>query len=155
MDLRTEHAHQLANFFWRRVAVRPKFDIVADEVADERDVESAPVGLVVVEVNTAHLVREVIGSLLGIYPTPQKFYALVIAADAQISPPPGPDSFAIFTAVELSPDRVAMRRKGSDRNFHEYQLTPEGWRFVMPAVGVERWPNTLNNELLISLSCQP
>ena len=90
MDLRTEHAHQLANFFWRRVAVRPKFDIVADEVADERDVESAPVGLVVVEVNTAHLVREVIGSLLGIYPTPQKFYALVIAADAQISPPAGP-----------------------------------------------------------------
>ncbi|MFO1448390.1 MAG: sigma-70 family RNA polymerase sigma factor [Opitutaceae bacterium] len=94
-------------------------------------------------------------SIRAAYPTPEQFYALVIAADALIYPPPGPDTFANFTAVELSPGRVAMRRKGSDRNFHEYQLTPEGWKFVMPAVGVERWPNNLNNELLVRLSRQP
>ncbi len=94
-------------------------------------------------------------SLRAEYSTPEIFYALVIAADALIYPPPGPDTFANFTAVELSPGRVAMRRKGSDRNFHEYQLTPEGWKFVMPAVGVERWPNNLNNELLVRLSRQP
>ena len=66
MALRTQHAHQLANFFWRRVAQRPKSDIVADEVTDECGVESTPIGLVSVEVNAAHLLREEIRGFLGI-----------------------------------------------------------------------------------------
>ena len=85
-------------------------------------------------------------------PTPEDFYAFVIAADALVYPPPVPETFSQFHAVELSAGRVAMRKGDAPRNVQEYQQTPEGWKYVVPTVGVERWPNNLNNELLTKLS---
>jgi hypothetical protein len=86
------------------------------------------------------------------YPTPEAFYGLVLAATCMEAPPPGPDLIERFSVeVELRPGRVAMRRKGSDRNNHEYQLTAEGWKFVIPEVGVIRWPNNLNSQTLARL----
>ena len=50
--------------------------------------------------------------------------------------------------VPLSPDRVAFRQSGSAVNFHEYQQTPEGWKFVFPERGVESAPTILNSDTL-------
>lgn len=91
-------------------------------------------------------------SLRARYPTPEAFYGLVIAADSLVYPPPVPEVAPRFETVELSEGRAAIRIVGSNRNFHEYQQTPEGWKFVMPLVGVERWPNNLNNDLLVRLA---
>lgn len=85
------------------------------------------------------------------YPTPEEFYAFVMAADALLHPPPVPDALSGFQQVSLDEGRVAFRRDGSSQNYHEYQQTPDGWKFVMPARGVERWPANLNSELLVKL----
>jgi RNA polymerase sigma factor (sigma-70 family) len=86
------------------------------------------------------------------YPTPEAFYGLVLAATCMEAPPPGPDLIeASSVEVELSPGHVAMRRKGSSHNNHEYQLTSDGWKFVIPEVGVVRWPNNLNSPTLAKL----
>ena len=91
-------------------------------------------------------------SLQEKYRTPEEFYAFVMAADALLHPPPMPEMLGELQAVMLSDGRAALRKPGSSRNHHEYQQTPDGWKFVMPAVGVERWPANLNNELLEKLS---
>lgn len=86
------------------------------------------------------------------YPTPEEFYAFVIAADALLHPPPASVPLGGMQQVTLSEGRVGFRRPGSLHNYHEYQQGPDGWKFVMPAVGVERWPANLNSELLVKLS---
>ena len=93
-------------------------------------------------------------SIQAEYPTPEDFYAFVLVADALVYPPPTPEMFAQFHSVELSQGRATLRKENSTHNFQEYQQTPEGWKFVVPAIGVERWPNNLNNELLTKLSAQ-
>lgn len=86
------------------------------------------------------------------YPTPEAFYGLVLAATCLEGPPPGADLIERNTTeVELKPDRFAMRRKGSERNEHEYQLTADGWKFVVPEIGVTRWPGNLNSQTLARL----
>ncbi len=86
------------------------------------------------------------------YPTPEAFYGLVLAATCLEAPPPGADLIERFMVeVELKPDRVAMRRKGSDHNNHEYQLTAEGWKYVIPEVGVIHMPRNLNSQTLAKL----
>lgn len=91
-------------------------------------------------------------SLQEKYPTPEEFYAFVMAADALLHPPPMPEMLSELQSVMLSEGRAALRKPGSSRNHHEYQQTPDGWKFVMPAVGVDRWPANLNSELLEKLS---
>ncbi|WP_164976257.1 RNA polymerase sigma factor [Oleiharenicola lentus] len=86
------------------------------------------------------------------YPTPEAFYGLVLAATCLEAPPPGADLIERFMVeVELKPDRVAMRRKGSDHNNHEYQLTADGWKYVIPEVGVIHMPKNLNSQTLAKL----
>jgi RNA polymerase sigma factor (sigma-70 family) len=87
------------------------------------------------------------------YPTPEAFYGLLLAASQLAAPPPGADLIEqSSTFVELSPGRVAMRRKGGDRNFHEYQLTDAGWKYVLPLAGVNGLPNNLNSQTLAKLT---
>lgn len=87
------------------------------------------------------------------YPTPEAFYGLLLAASTLEAPPPGADVIEQnMVIVELQPGRVAMRRKGSDRNFHEYQLTETGWKHVLPMGGVEGLPTLLNSETLAKLA---
>ncbi len=86
------------------------------------------------------------------YPIPEAFYGLVLAATCLEGPPPGADLIERNTTeVELKPDRFAMRRKGSNRNEHEYQLTTEGWKFVIPEGAVTLWPGNLNSQTLARL----
>jgi RNA polymerase sigma factor (sigma-70 family) len=86
------------------------------------------------------------------YPTPEAFYGLVLAVTCLQAPPPGPDLIERFTVeVPLRPDRAAMRRKGSDHNNHEFQLTPDGWKYVIPVVGVTNMPRNLNSKSLALL----
>lgn len=87
------------------------------------------------------------------YPTPEELYAFFFAADALVAPPPGPDVIAGSQAFELSPGRMVLRRPGAPaRKYdHQYQLTPTGWKYVIPDVGVENAPNVLNNETLRKL----
>ncbi|HEX2860085.1 MAG TPA: sigma-70 family RNA polymerase sigma factor [Lacunisphaera sp.] len=86
------------------------------------------------------------------YPTPEAFYGLVLAVTCLQAPPPGPDLIERFTVeVQLRPDRAAMRRKGSDHNNHEFQLTPDGWKYVIPVVGVTHMPRNLNSQSLALL----
>lgn len=86
------------------------------------------------------------------YPTVEAFYGLLLAASTLEAPPPGADMIAKFMSeVELSPGRVASRRAGSSRNFHEYQLTDEGWKYVLPEGGVKGLPGILNSETLAKL----
>lgn len=86
------------------------------------------------------------------YPTPEAFYGLVLAATCLEAPPPGADLIErSMVEVELKPGRVAMRRKGSDHNNHEYQLTADGWKYVIPEVGVIHMPRNLNSGTLAKL----
>lgn len=86
------------------------------------------------------------------YPTVEAFYGLLLAASTLEAPPPGADMIAKFMSeVELGPGRVASRRVGSSRNFHEYQLTDEGWKYVLPEGGVKGLPGILNSETLAKL----
>lgn len=86
------------------------------------------------------------------YPTAEAFYGLVLAATCLEAPPPGADLIErSMVEVELKPGRVAMRRKGSDHNNHEYQLTDEGWKYVIPEVGVIHMPRNLNSQTLAKL----
>ncbi|MDQ5978298.1 MAG: Sigma-70 family polymerase sigma factor [Verrucomicrobiota bacterium] len=86
------------------------------------------------------------------YPTPEAFYGLVLAATCLEGPPPGADLIErSMVEVELKPGRVAMRRKGSDYNNHEYQLMADGWKHVIPEVGVIHMPNNLNSGTLAKL----
>jgi RNA polymerase sigma factor (sigma-70 family) len=93
-------------------------------------------------------------SIQAEYPTPEDFYAFVIAADALVYPPPTPEMVSQLHSFDLGDGRATLRKDGSSRNFQEYQQTPDGWKFVVPAVGVERWPNNLNNELLAKLGAK-
>lgn len=94
-------------------------------------------------------------SIRADYPTPEAFYAFVIATDALFYPPPVPETAPRFKQVTLREGRVAFRRDGSNYNMQEYQQTPEGWKYVVPLVGVERWPANLDNQLLFKLSQHP
>jgi hypothetical protein len=87
------------------------------------------------------------------YPTPEAFYGFLFALDGvMLAPPPrietlermAPD----FEFVEISPGRVASRRKGSSRNFQVYQQTAEGWKIVIPKAGVMGMPTNLNGDVL-------
>jgi hypothetical protein len=92
-------------------------------------------------------------AIRGQYPTPEAFYGLLLAASQLEAPPPGPDIIeATMNEVELSPGRVALRRKGSSQNFHEYQLTETGWKYVLPLAGVQGLPGILNSETLAKLA---
>ena len=53
---------------------------------------------------------------------------------------------------ELGPGRVAMRRKGSNRNMSEYQFTETGWKYVLPLAGVQGLPSILNSGTLARLA---
>lgn len=87
------------------------------------------------------------------YPTPEAFYGLLLAASTLEAPPPGADILEQnMVMVELQPGRAAMRRKGSDRNMHEYQLTETGWKYVLPEVGVTGLPSILNSQTLAKLA---
>lgn len=87
------------------------------------------------------------------YPTPEKFYGMLLAASCLEAPPPGADLLERFgTQVELRPGRVASRRIGSTRNIHEYQQTGDGWKYVLPLGGVNGLPNILNSETLRRLA---
>jgi len=86
------------------------------------------------------------------YPTVEAFYGLLLAASTLEAPPPGADLIErTMTEVELSPGRFATRRLGSSRNVHEYQLTNEGWKYVLPESGVKGLPGILNSKTLARL----
>ncbi len=88
------------------------------------------------------------------YPTPEDFYGLVLAAATLQGPPPSSDILEQFKIVELSPERAASRRPGSDQNYHEYQLTADGWKWVIPEPAVEPMAVSLNSETLARLSAR-
>jgi hypothetical protein len=91
-------------------------------------------------------------SIRAQYPTPEKLYAFFIAADSLVGPPPGADIVERNSLVELSPGRVGMRRPGATKNSHQYQETPDGWKFVVQEAGVKNAPKVLNNETLMKLN---
>lgn len=68
-----------------------------------------------------------------LYPTPEDLYGLFLAASTLEAPPPGADLMErLMVVVDLRPGRAATRRVGSDVNYHEYQQTPDGWKWVIP-----------------------
>ena len=90
-----------------------------------------------------------------LYPTPEAFYGLCLAAACIEAPPPGADLMERFmVVVETGPGRFATRRRGSDRNFHEYQQTAEGWKYIVPADAVKYAPLNLTSETLAKLSAK-
>jgi hypothetical protein len=91
------------------------------------------------------------------YDTPEKFYAMLLAASAIVAPAPPPEYLAAATMVELSPGRVAQQNPGSSQPqlLTQYQQTPDGWKYVLPVQGVDGLPNLLNNPLLIQDAASP
>ena len=86
------------------------------------------------------------------YPTPEAFYGLLLAAATMEGPPPGADVMErSMEIVELKPGRAALRKKGSEKNFHEYQLTDGGWKHVLSLGGVKGLPSILNSQTLAKL----
>lgn len=87
------------------------------------------------------------------YPTPEKFYGMLLAASCLEAPPPSAEMMErMMTVVEIGPGRAASRRVGSDRNHHEYQLTETGWKYVLPEAGVRGLPGILNSGTLARLN---
>jgi RNA polymerase sigma factor (sigma-70 family) len=94
-------------------------------------------------------------SIRAQFSTPEAFYGLLLAASTLEGPPPGADLMQrLMVEVELSPGRVAVRRVGSSVNFHEYQQTSDGWKFVLPKGAVKALPGVLNSETLARLAKQ-
>lgn len=85
--------------------------------------------------------------------TPEELFAFIYAADALIAPPPGADLIERWEVVELRPGRVAMRPPGQKPHYdyHQYQQTPDGWKYVVPEIAVKNMPAVLNNETLAKL----
>lgn len=72
------------------------------------------------------------------YGTPEELYGFFVAADSLVAPPPSdPELLKEIDTVFLQPDRIEMRKKGASRGRHQYQWTPEGWKFVLSAEAVE------------------
>ncbi|MBE2214306.1 MAG: sigma-70 family RNA polymerase sigma factor [Opitutaceae bacterium] len=89
------------------------------------------------------------------FSTPEALYGMLMAGSCLEAPPPGADMMRQFiTMVELTPDRYASRKKGSDRNFHEYQRTEAGWKYVIPVAGVRGLPGILKSDTLARLSAR-
>lgn len=87
------------------------------------------------------------------YPTPEKLYGMLLAASCLEAPPPSAEMMErMMKVVEIAPGRAASRRVGSDRNFHEYQLTEAGWKHVLPEGGVKGLPSILNSGTLARLN---
>lgn len=87
--------------------------------------------------------------------TPEDFCGLILAAATLQGPPPDADTFErSSTLVELRPDRVAVRRAGSTANYHEYQNTPDGWKWVLPAFAIEPMSTNLSSATLAKLAAQ-
>jgi RNA polymerase sigma factor (sigma-70 family) len=101
---------------------------------------------------------EVLASMPGpireLYPTPEELYGLFLAASTLEAPPPGADLMErLMVVVELRPGRAATRKVGSDANYHEYQQTPDGWKWVIPERIVSTvMPGWLNSRSLEALS---
>jgi hypothetical protein len=90
------------------------------------------------------------------YSTPEEFYGLLLAASCLEAPPPDAAIVRqLMTVAELGPGRVATRRIGSSANFHEFQQTPDGWKYVLPDAGIESLAQVLNSETLANLSRHP
>lgn len=89
-------------------------------------------------------------SLRANYDTPEKLFALIYAAEAIIAPPPAPDLIEHWAVAELAAGRVALRRPGSKPgiDYHQYQQTGDGWKYVVPEVAVQNMPAVLTNETL-------
>ncbi|HEY0947846.1 MAG TPA: sigma-70 family RNA polymerase sigma factor [Opitutaceae bacterium] len=87
-------------------------------------------------------------SLVDRYPTPEQFYGFITAALSLQGPPPGADvveqMLSQTTPKEVRPGRLAYP------NRHEYQQTPEGWKWVFPEPGVTRWLHVLGDSVLTS-----
>lgn len=87
------------------------------------------------------------------YPTPEKLYGMLLAASCLEAPPPSAEMMErMMKVVEIAPGRAASRRVGSDRNYHEYQLTETGWKYVLPEGGVKGLPGILNSGTLARLN---
>jgi RNA polymerase sigma factor (sigma-70 family) len=84
------------------------------------------------------------------YNTPEKFYALLLAADALIAPAPPPEIVAQIQTTDISPGRAAqISESGTPDLKRQYQQTPDGWKYVMALPLVEAMPNLLNNPELL------
>lgn len=91
-------------------------------------------------------------NLRSLYSTPEELYAFLLAADAVLVPPPGPDVLEKLSPVEIGPGRVSMRRPGAKRGRHEMQLTAQGWKWVFPTHAVQPFANqVLSSETLLQL----
>lgn len=88
-------------------------------------------------------------SIQANFATPEELYGFLLALSCLEAPPPAADVIErTMEQVELSPDRAALRRRGSPANFQEYQLTPDGWKYVFPERGVQTLPGILNSDTL-------
>jgi len=87
------------------------------------------------------------------YPTPEKFYGMLLSASCLEAPPPTAEMLErMMTTVEIEPGRAASRRVGTQRTMHEYQLTESGWKYVLPEAGVKGLPGILNSGTLARLN---
>ncbi len=109
--------------------------------------------LVLLEDHTQAMAANVLGSMPeGVRAqcrTPEDFYGMLLAASCLEAPPPDAAiARRLMKLVVLGPDRVATRMIGSSVNFHEFQRTPAGWKYVLPAGAVETLPGILGSRTL-------
>jgi len=91
------------------------------------------------------------------YRTPEELYGLFLAAETLVGPPPGADVLErSLSVVEIRPDRAVMRRLGdtntSSDPYRQYQLTSDGWKWVIAEPLADVMPRSLNSETLARLS---
>jgi hypothetical protein len=93
-------------------------------------------------------------SIRAKYRTPEELYGFFRVATALLGPPPGADIVERFEAVEIRPGRAAIRAPGATQFYGtEYQLTSEGWKYVIPEQGVKGIAQSvLGNEALAKLA---
>jgi RNA polymerase sigma factor (sigma-70 family) len=85
-------------------------------------------------------------ALVAEYPTPEQFYAFIVAALCLQAPPPGADlveqKLDGMKAREVRPGRLAFP------NNYEFQQTEQGWKWVLPERAVTVWLHVLNDSVL-------
>lgn len=78
------------------------------------------------------------------FDSPEKLYALILAADAVVAPPPPPDVFERFTQLSHGEDEVELIPPGFQaQGVFRFRRTNDGWKWILPSPAVRDLPRQI------------
>ncbi|MBA3849329.1 MAG: hypothetical protein C0502_04960 [Opitutus sp.] len=78
------------------------------------------------------------------FDSPEKLYALLLAADAVVAPPPPPEIFERFTQLARGEDEVELVPPGFQaQGMFRFRRTNDGWKWILPSPAVRDLPRQI------------